>query len=84
MAPEAHRRVKRKMLPLKYSNSSLDLINITLRCTRPLHFSPLKKYLKAIYRKKPHLICLNIFAPLTDLLFYYTVNNLVLGDAKLL
>ena len=52
MAPEAHRRVKRKMLPLKYSNSSLDLINITLRCTRPLHFSPLKKYLKTIYRKK--------------------------------
>ena len=35
-------------------------------------------------KKKPHLICLNIFAPLTDLLFYYTVNNLVLGDAKLL
>ena len=49
-----------------------------------LHFSPLKKYLKAIYRQKTHLICLNIFAPLTDLLFYYTVNNLVLGDAKLL
>ena len=47
-------------------------------------FLSTQKVSKSHLSKKTHLICLKIFAPLTDLLFYYTVNNLVLGDAKLL